>query len=363
MIYWSKEKGTCTFVDKLLGITNSRYSLGVREMCCRESLNVAFVSASENIKRTAQLHISHNVIREIVESEGKQILKVRQSGKFGPDFTSADCSEKTIITGMDGVMVPLVTDEQKVKRRKTEAKKRKQAGRKSTAAACRPKTGSDGSYKEFKVVNCYDKDKSHQYAVGTSGDAEQAGSLLRKTAGQLEISQALLKYSVTDGAFWIEKQLRTQLPMLDELILDYYHFQEHVTIASHVLYGQGSQESVVWKEQMKKVALENGSLVLLDRLKECYDELTNSESREAIESLRKYISQRVTMTDYPAFLDKGYDIGSGPTESFCKRLTKRLKGSGMKWDIDSAEAVMALASVYYSNLWIKYWNNQRKYAA
>ena len=50
------------------------------------------------------------------------------------------------------------------------------------------------------------------------------------------------------------------------------------------------------------------------------------------------------------------DIGSGPTESFCGCLTKRLKGAGMRWDKDNAEAVMALASIYSSNLWNKYWN-------
>jgi len=62
------------------------------------------------------------------------------------------------------------------------------------------------------------------------------------------------------------------------------------------------------------------------------------------------------MTDYPSFIKQGYDIGSGPTESFCGCLTKRLKGAGMRWDKDNAEAVMALASLYCSHLWNKYWN-------
>jgi len=75
-----------------------------------------------------------------------------------------------LITGADGVMVPMVTQQQKHKRRATQAKKRKGEARKSTASVGRPRTGSDGPYKEFKIVSFYDPDKAHLYAVGTSGD-------------------------------------------------------------------------------------------------------------------------------------------------------------------------------------------------
>jgi hypothetical protein len=68
------------------------------------------------------------------------------------------------------------------------------------------------------------------------------------------------------------------------------------------------------------------------------------------------------MTDYPYFINMDYDIGSGLTESFCGCLTKRIKGSGRRWDRDNAEAVMALAGVYHSNQWNKYWKSKQKAA-
>ena len=77
-----------------------------------------------------------------------------------------------MIVGSDGVMVPMVTEEQKHKRRQTESKKRTEENRKSTARAARPRKGSDGDYKEFKIVTFYDEDKSHQYVVGTRGNHE-----------------------------------------------------------------------------------------------------------------------------------------------------------------------------------------------
>jgi len=259
-------------------------------------------------------------------------------------------------------MVPMVTEQQKLKRRKTQAAKRKKEKRKSTAKASRPRKGSDGSYKEFKIVAFYDKDKTHQYVIGTSSNHKVAGRIMRQVGRKLDISRAKTKYSVSDGARWIQRQYNIQLPMLDENILDFYHFRDHVTKASQALFGEGSKDALNWKEKMMDVAKNHGSLVMLDRLGECLGELTDDDKRQELENLREYIGKRIAMTDYPYFLNLGYDIGSGPTESFCGCLTKRLKGSGMRWDKDNGEAVMALASVYYSNQWDKYWKSLRNAA-
>ena len=355
-VFWNKDHGAVVPMDRLLGIESSNHSHGVCEICCRESLNTAFVGASDNIKRLAQLDISSSTVRQIVEREGRILVDAQRKGQAGPDFTSKDCTDGTVIVGSDGVMVPMVTEEQKRKRRQTESKKRTEENRKSTARAARPRKGSDGDYKEFKIVTFYDEDKSHQYVVGTNGNHEVAGRAMRRIGRQLTLSEARRKYSVTDGAVWILNQLNVQLPMLDDNVLDLYHLREHVTEASHALFGEGSQDALSWKEKMMGVAKNQGSLVMLDRLGQYVTDVPDDPGQKELHELREYIAKRILMTDYPSFLKLGYDIGSGPTESFCGCLTKRLKGAGMRWDKDNAEAVMALASIYSSNLWNKYWN-------
>lgn len=361
-VYWSSQTGMVAPADRWLGIAESRYSPGLREMVCRLSMNDAFVPASANLKRLAQVTISSSAVRGIVENQGKQILAHQSSGDFSVGFTAEDFTDDTVITGVDGVMVPHVTQSQKDKRRQTEKAKRKRHCRKSTAKRGRSKKGSDGPYKEFKIVSFYDKDKTHQHVAGTRGNHEKLGKLMRQEAAKLKLDRASHKYSVTDGAGWILSQYRHQLPMLDENILDYYHFRDHVVKTSHVLYGEGSQEAVLWREQMMGVAWEQGSLVFLDRLSETYKPLRSPDKRTAVKSLQKYVAKRVEMTDYPAFRAKGYDCGSGPTESFCGCLTRRLKGRGMRWDGDNAESIMAIASVYYTGQWTRYWKTQRKTA-
>lgn len=359
-VYWSSQSSMVAPADRWLGIDEHRYSPGLREMVCRLSLNEAFVPASRNLKRLVQVTLSSSAIRDIVERQGQGVLAQQASGAFPVGFTAEDCTDKTMITGVDGVMVPHVTQIQKHKRRQTEKAKRQRQSRTSTAGQGRPKQGADGPYKEFKIVTFYDTDKRNTHVVGIRGNHEALGRVMRREASKLKLDQAEHKYSVTDGACWILNQYRQQLPMLDENILDYYHFRDHVIKASHVLHGEGTAQAIIWRKEMMTVVWEHGSLVFLDRLSDQYKSLRSPTKREAVKALQKYVALRVEMTDYPTFRAKGYECGSGPTESFCGCLTRRLKGRGMRWDGDNAESIMAMASLYHTHQWKRYWDGQKR---
>jgi hypothetical protein len=180
IVYWSPERGTVTPVDQWLGLTEQRFSPGVREMCCREVLHCPFEVASVNLQRTAQLTLDGRTLRELVENQGRTVEKAQQRGALRPAFTVADCKDQTLIGGADGVMVPQVTQAQKDQRRATEAAKRRAQGRSSTAAVGRPKAGSEGPFHEFKLVAFYDPDKTHGQVVATAGDSTEAGRLMRR---------------------------------------------------------------------------------------------------------------------------------------------------------------------------------------
>src|SRR5512136_554638 len=70
--YHSPGEGTTTPVDALLDAAEATVSVGVREMCSRLNAGAgSFDRASENLARTAQLRISRETLRQIVESDGK----------------------------------------------------------------------------------------------------------------------------------------------------------------------------------------------------------------------------------------------------------------------------------------------------
>jgi len=359
-VYWHREQGTLTPADQWLGMNEGRYSVGVRELCCREAAHSNFRTAAEDLACVGQIQISPETLRQIVETEGCRALRQQQSGTLGPDWTAQDCRsgppEPTcLVAGADGVMVPQVTEAEKKKRRKRRGR------RKKGPAPRRPiRRGSDLPYKEFKIAAFYDPAKEHQYAIGTSGGPTQLGQLIRRIAGQLQLDEAEITYSVSDGALWIRGLYRIQLPMLQAHILDYYHLRDHVIGASQVVYGQGTGESRQWRQEICGVMLEQGPEAVLSRIAELRKTLRAAPKRQALENLGKYIAKRKDMLRYPQFIAAGYEIGSGPTEAFCKTLTSRLKGPGMRWDKPNAEAVMALASVRASALWGTYWDRRRK---
>jgi hypothetical protein len=362
-VYWNRQQGSLTPADQWLGMPEGRYSVGVRELCCREAADSDFRTAAEDLACVGQLSISHETVRQIVEGEGRRALGQQRSGDLPPDWTVADCRSGTteplcLITGADGVMVPLVTKAEKDKRREKRSRNAQDPSPRPVGYR-----GSDRPYKEFKIAAFYDPGKEHQYAVGTSGNAQKLGQIIRRIACQLHLDEADLVYSVSDGALWIRGLYRIQLPMLQAHILDYYHFREHVIGASQVVYGQGTAQSQQWRKEICGCLLEQGPEAVLSRIAELRKTLRSASKRQALKNLDKFITKRKEMLRYPEFLAAGYEIGSGPTEAFCKTLTSRLKGSGMRWDKPNAEAMMALAAVRSSDQWQTYWDRQRKIPA
>ena len=71
-----------------------------------------------------------------------------------------------------------------------------------------------------------------------------------------------------------------------------------------------------------------------------------------------YVSERRDMISYPAFQSKGWQIGSGPVESACKTVVgQRLKGGGMRWGAEGADAVCHLRALFKGEAeqWEGFW--------
>ena len=356
--------GTSVPLDAWLGIVAGAVSVGARELVCRASMGPAFRKAAGNLERLAQIRMGHEQVRALVEAEGRAVLAATEAGIVGPDWTAAQCrvtpgGPTRVFVGADGVLVPMVTKAEKQKRRANRRRGRKaRRGRKG-----RPVRGSDERYKEFKIATFYDAAREHPYAIGTAGNHDELGRRMRREAGKLALVEADEKAAISDGAEWIQHQLRTRLPMVKVRILDYFHLMEHVGQAAAACFGEGTAEAAAWRERLAKAAMEEGAAGLLVAIAETRRTTRATPKHEALRHLEQYVAKRVEMLDYPTFRRQGFDIGSGPTEAFCKTLTARLKGSGMRWDRPNAEALMALAALEQSHLWDAYWAQQRKPAA
>lgn len=360
-VWWALSQGCRAPLDEWLGL-DQKYSQGVREMVCRVGLDGSYRKAGEDLYRLSQIRLSYQTLRAVFQREGHQVRAAAQRGEPQPTFTAADCQgpgqESTcLITGADGFQVPLITDsEQRTRRDKAKQRrvKLRRAGHDLKPLPPRPK-GADQRWKEAKLVTYYDRPGRHRYTAATTGDCRAVGRLMRHHAAQLHLDQADQKYSVSDGAEWIRRQYQQQLPMLDEMILDYYHFRDHAIGCAKALYGEGTDMATEWRKAFCATIVQSGPLEALTQLGNLA-KTHRGGKRRAIQAFQGYIACRTEMLEYPRYIAEGFAIGSGPTESQCKGLTARLKGRGRRWHARAIDAHLAI-SCLYSNTgqWAAYW--------
>jgi len=361
--WYGAQIGSVAPADAILDRSGDTITPGVVEMACRVNLSAtSFLKAASVLERTAQVKLSGERLRQVVESAGRRVLKAQQDDAISVTWHAKDCvvpEDKTrqktrVYTGCDGVMVPIITDAEKVKRRDNIKAKRRRSGKK-----CKPlpprKHGSDLPWKEFKVVFFYSEDARRQQVAFTHGNHVAAGTLLRREADRLLFREADERVGLVDGAAWIREQMELHLAELDGLGLDFFHLSENVHRARRKVFGDASPEGSVWAEELMHLFKHEGYARAWEKIIQWRATVRGKVKREAADRLLKFVSTRKEMIRYPSFREHGWQIGSGPTESQCKLCTKRLKGYGRRWDRPNATAVAALDTLDRNGQWQKVW--------
>jgi hypothetical protein len=401
--------GCSTPTDRLINQVGRTVTLAVSQLCCMlNSGTSSFEKTQSHLQRSAGIVLSGESIRQVVESAGQKAAELAQAGILKPQWkanalvedspaalsaptaTSAEmpgpAKEKkhrvappVVYAGADGFMAPVITHAEKHKRRAKANRKRRQRARREPQApkpqALRPiKKGADGPYKEFKLCNFYDQDKQHRQVSVTRGDHRALGELLARDAEWLEFTQARERVGVADGATWIHREFYRQGVAVTALVLDFFHFSEHVHAATQAVFGRVVQaptdqqrdrnqrledlETDAGKAQahrLKTLAKEQGYEALFHAIQEWRTRTRRPAHKKAIDALASYVGKRQENMDYPAYIAKGWDIGSGPTESMCKVIPRRVKGHGRRFDADHAEQIMTLQALEESGQTDRFW--------
>jgi hypothetical protein len=356
----SSEEGSSTPVDALLDVAEATISQGARELICRLNQDAgSFRKAAENVARAAQIELSKETLRQVVESEGKEVAEAMRRGTLVPEWSAEDCRTETgstrLYLGCDGLKVPLVTEEEKKKRRQKVRQKRRRRGGKAKPLP-RRKPGADHPYKEFRVVAFYDELLEHSRITVTRGNHEAAGRLMNREAVLLEFSTAEEKVANIDGAPWIRNQIE-RYGLCDAIGLDFYHLGENVHKARRAVFGEEDETGKQWADELMHCFKHEGYGKAWQKLTAWRAGLRGKASQQAADRLLQYVAERCQMIRYPEFRARGWQIGSGPTEAQCKTIPDRVKNRSRRWDADNAEAQMALACLENSHAWRSYWLN------
>jgi hypothetical protein len=348
----------------------------VRELCCLLNRDAAsFARAAANLLRTTGTRVSAELLRQTVETEGRHVLACCDDGRLDPPNWAPSSSPpkqqqqqpSRIYLGSDGFTARLITATEKLKRRALARRKRRLlskckgggtgpgGSRPRRRPLPRPKRGTDQSFKEFKLVTFYDEECDHRLVSVTRDDHHAAGRLMRRDARRCGFFDAEQRPAVIDGGPWIVNQIRRQSLPVTSLCLDFFHLAENVHRARGTCFGEADPAGLDWAGGVLHTAKHQGYAALLDGLTGWRKTLRAPAKRRAASLLVNYVTDRREMLDYPRLIAQGLQIGSGPTESQCKQVPRRVKGRGKRWDSDNAEAVMALEAMEQSGLSRQYW--------
>lgn len=348
--------------DRLLCSPEEGVSRGVREMACRTNRDSSsFDKAAEDLERLGQVKMSGEQLRQIVLNEGRRVLAAQDCGELRPAFQAEDCrvpgeSTTRLYVGVDGVMVPTITETEKAARRRKVLEKRRRRGRKCKPLSPRKK-GTDRTWKEFKTITFYSQDQSRRHVLLSRRRRTKTGPLVRREAERLGLARAHDRVANIDGAAWIRQLLEglQHVLHLDAIGLDFYHLCENVHRDRRRVFGEEDATGKAWMDELMHTFKHNGYEAAWEKLCTWRQSLRSRRKRKAADRLLNYVMERRDMICYPEFLNKNWDIGSGPTESRCKVATSRLKRSGQRWDPANAEATAALTALDHSGQWQLHW--------
>jgi hypothetical protein len=351
--------------DALLDAAEATVSLGARELCCQINATAkSFLRSVKQLKHVGQLGVSASKLREVVEGEGKKVLKASESGALKPGWQAKDCKVKTpagnevsrVYLGVDGFMVPLLTEDEKRKRREkvVAARAKRPADKPKLPPLARRKKGVDQRYKEFKLVQFHDEKMEHRLISVTRKPCQEAGRIMRRDARRIGFDEADERIANVDGGPWIVNLILSWAVVLTAVCLDFYHLGDNINKTKRIAFGEDSDAGKKWAGELLHEARHNGYAPFWDRLVDWRGTQRGAKRKEA-NRLLHYVATREKMIVYEKCEKNGWRISSSTTESECGAVPHRVKGQGKRWDGDNAEAVIALEAMYQSNLWETYW--------
>lgn len=131
-------------------------------------------------------------------------------------------------------------------------------------------------------------------------------------------------------------------------VLDFYHACEHITEVTSGVKRFSEAEQRVWYGRLKWLLRTGRVETVLSELEEEY-KVSKPAAGDRIVNYFRTHSHRL---DCARFRRRGVPIGSGAVESAVRRIvTLRLKGNGIFWCPDNAEAVLHMRAQVLSGTW------------
>jgi hypothetical protein len=189
---------------------------------------------------------------------------------------------------------------------------------------------------------------------GTMGGPDHAMELLAFHLHRLGAARAKAVSFVSDGAPWIWNRLEWVIgragldPKRAERVLDCYHATPHVSLALQALGLPEAQRTATYRTLRHQLRAGRSREVVATLRRMAQAQPFDSAVWVEIEYLDKHESH----LRYDWFGYRGRPVGSGAVESAIRRVINlRLKGNGIYWREENAEAMLVLRAAALTGRW------------
>lgn len=345
--YYRRRKGDALHREKglfpafhLLGI-HDHTSPGAAALMARSACALASLEeAAACLRETAGLHVDIKLLRQITRRFGQRARAALPSHL--PTF-DAKAQGRSLVISVDGGRV-------RVRRDKAGARTRKGRRRFHT----------DWREPLLLHVGLLDAkghlDRAFSPLIdGTLAGADELFNLLRLYLPVLLSVQPARILLIADGAPWIWKRFTALMaegalgavPVIQ--LIDFYHAVEQLGRFAELCSFWPKARRTRWRNHARQL-LRAGKIN--DLLEDMQALLDRRPSSKALRRHQGYFSRNRTRFAYAWARRLRLPNGSGPMESAIRRVINlRLKGPGIFWHEDSAEAMLMIRSYYKAQRW------------
>jgi hypothetical protein len=157
-----------------------------------------------------------------------------------------------------------------------------------------------------------------------------------------------------EAALWSQvTELMKTVGVAIVCILDLFHVMERLWSAAYCFHPEGSAEAKGFVTERLERLLKGEVGYVMGGLKQMGTKhKLSAAKRKQLERVITYLENHRSNMKYDEYLSQGYPIGSGVIEGACRHVVKdRMEGTGMRWRIAGAQAVLSLRAVYINGDW------------
>ena len=321
-----------------LGLRHKALSGLLQRRVCEFGWGRAFAKAAKQVKEHYGFELPAERIRQTSLEHARRIDENVLSEGAATVLKSGGTD--AVVAQADGSMIRLVQNGRDKKGRRTR----------------------QVDWHECRLCAACENGSAQAHYAATFEDVATLGRLWSRCAESANWGTDSLVQALGDGAVWIDHQSEISFGPERWYLIDFYHVCEYLAAAS---------QSCALKETPKRWSGRQATLLkkgkadkVIANLEKSLEPEGTAEDEAPVRAAWRYLSNRIDNLDYPRAIALGLPIGTGMIESAHGHvLQERLKGRGMAWLRQNAQAIAQARAYEASGKWELYWQKSEKYAA